>query len=246
MADKKISDLTAASSLADGDLFEIENTGGNSRKITGAQLKSSAIAYEAGPAGTVPTVASLTWLNQGTSTASDGTGMLILKPQVNSQLHSLVKPVPSAPFDVYCRTKAIALSTATPTTPYSHFCGIALRNSANGNVLSFQIQTDRANVSEGYLAYVSITRWTSSGTTVSATPIQKFGIFPWQWVRVNVTSTTITFYASMDGKNWFQVATETISTFIGAVTDYGACAFSGTDATEVAAMFSYLSTTAPS
>lgn len=34
MADKKISDLTAASSLAAGDLFEIENTGGNSRKAT--------------------------------------------------------------------------------------------------------------------------------------------------------------------------------------------------------------------
>lgn len=34
MADKKISDLTAVTSIAPGDLFEIENAGGNSRKVT--------------------------------------------------------------------------------------------------------------------------------------------------------------------------------------------------------------------
>lgn len=33
MADKKISDLTVAASLADADLFEIENAGGNSRRV---------------------------------------------------------------------------------------------------------------------------------------------------------------------------------------------------------------------
>lgn len=33
MADKKISDLTSATSLASGDVFEIENAGGNSRKV---------------------------------------------------------------------------------------------------------------------------------------------------------------------------------------------------------------------
>lgn len=41
MADKTINDLTAATSLADGDLFEIENTGNNSRKVTLAVLRAS-------------------------------------------------------------------------------------------------------------------------------------------------------------------------------------------------------------
>lgn len=36
MADKKISDFTAATSIAAGDLIEIETAGGNSRKVTGA------------------------------------------------------------------------------------------------------------------------------------------------------------------------------------------------------------------
>lgn len=38
MADKKISDFTAAGSLAAGDLFEIENGAGNSRKVTAALI----------------------------------------------------------------------------------------------------------------------------------------------------------------------------------------------------------------
>lgn len=38
MADKKISDFTAVTSVADADLFEIETAAGNSRKITKANL----------------------------------------------------------------------------------------------------------------------------------------------------------------------------------------------------------------
>lgn len=42
MADKKISDFTSATSIADGDLFEIENVGGNSRKVAASVVKSYA------------------------------------------------------------------------------------------------------------------------------------------------------------------------------------------------------------
>lgn len=41
MADKKISDFTAETSAADGDLSELETAGGNSRKITIANLRAS-------------------------------------------------------------------------------------------------------------------------------------------------------------------------------------------------------------
>lgn len=41
MADKKISDLTAATSVADADLLLLELSGGNSRKITFANVKAS-------------------------------------------------------------------------------------------------------------------------------------------------------------------------------------------------------------
>jgi hypothetical protein len=47
MADKKISDLTSATSLASGDLFEIENAGGNSRKVTSGLLRGIIQQYVA-------------------------------------------------------------------------------------------------------------------------------------------------------------------------------------------------------
>lgn len=40
MADKTINDLTATTSLSNADLFELENTGNNSRKITAFNAKS--------------------------------------------------------------------------------------------------------------------------------------------------------------------------------------------------------------
>jgi hypothetical protein len=41
VADKTISDLTAATSIASGDLIEIENAGGNSRKVTASNAAKS-------------------------------------------------------------------------------------------------------------------------------------------------------------------------------------------------------------
>lgn len=44
MADKKISDFTAVTTLADADLLEIETSGGNSRKITVANARASIVS----------------------------------------------------------------------------------------------------------------------------------------------------------------------------------------------------------
>lgn len=57
MADKTINDLTAATTLAGGDVFEFENTGNNSRKITVANLQAALgigmfLIAEQSPSGT--------------------------------------------------------------------------------------------------------------------------------------------------------------------------------------------------
>jgi hypothetical protein len=200
--------------------------------------------YEAGPAGDVPSVASLTWLNQGTSTAADGTGMLLLYPQTNGQLHSLITPIPSVPFSVYGRIELNNRATS-PTGVFSNLGCICFRNSANGNLVTFSFQEDRVNTSSGIAYYSPIQRWTSSGVSFSATAQAAYGTRPWKWWKADVTSTTITGSVSMDGKNWIQVGTETIATFIGAITDYGVGSYSANNAVATTAMFSYLSTTTP-
>lgn len=203
------------------------------------------VSYEGGPPGTVPTVASLTWINQGTSTASDGTGALIIKPQVNNGRSSLVKAVPSAPFDVYCRVNLQSLSTAALTVAIDTSAGIVLRDSADSEIITFEAGWTRISGDEQNVYTAVVNRWTSDGVTYSATPIARNSGQMWRWLRVNVTSTTITFYVSMDGRNWHSIGTETISTFIDAVSQYGMCAAGDTNSTETMAMFSYFSTTAP-
>ncbi len=51
MANKKISDFTAATTLAGGDLLEIENAGGNSRKITATNAADSLRTLLTAPIG---------------------------------------------------------------------------------------------------------------------------------------------------------------------------------------------------
>lgn len=73
MADKTIGDLTAASSVAAGDLFEIENTAGNSRKVTAAQVAAFNLGAihcyeEAAGAGGGSTAS--TWVTRNLTTAA--------------------------------------------------------------------------------------------------------------------------------------------------------------------------------
>lgn len=60
MADKTINDFTAATSLNAGDLFEIENTGNNSRKVATSVVKSHMASWQLVDQSGVAT-ASPTW-----------------------------------------------------------------------------------------------------------------------------------------------------------------------------------------
>jgi hypothetical protein len=55
VADKKISDLTAATSVASGDLFLIENAGGNSRKVAASDAAASLVGWSLVGAGQTAT-----------------------------------------------------------------------------------------------------------------------------------------------------------------------------------------------
>lgn len=250
MADKKISDFTATTTLNDGDLFEVETVGGNSRKITAANVAAYiGSGYEAGPP-TAPTTADFaSWDYQGTSTATDGTGAMVINPQVDGVPHARVKAVPAAPFDIYCRVDWDCFSTAALSAAVQGQAGILLKDNADNERVTISCYVERisAGGDEQNTYAISVQRWTGASPPVfSAAPIAKYTLRQWEWLHVNVTSTTITVEASRDGKNWTQVGTETIATFIDAVTHYGPFALANSNATEAVAVFSYFSTTAPS
>lgn len=248
MADKEIGSLTAGSSLDGSELFHGVQEG-NSRQFTATQLRAFATggSYEGGPA-TPPTAASLaTWDNQGTSTWTDGTGVGILAPQVDSGLHGRYGAAPGTPYDVYCRVEVQFLSTAAITTGPFILAGIMFKDTGGDNErLTYGIQSERVSGDENHLFVLNVIRWTgASPPVVSSAPIQKYSAALWKWLRVNNDGTTFTFYASMDGQNWITVGTETLAAFIDGAASYGVFARAEANTTEAQALFSYFSTTAP-
>lgn len=210
-------------------------------------MTGGAAGYEAGPP-TPPTAVDLaTWLNQGTSTWTDGTGSGILKPQVDDRFVGRYKAAPGTPYDVYCRLNIQFLSTAAVTTGPYILAGIMFQDTAGDNErLGFGIQCERISGDEQHLWSAQIQRWTGATPPVfSAQPVLKYNSRAWQWIRVNNDGTTLTLYVSMDGKDWLSVGTETLAAFIDGAASYGVFARSGSNATEAIALFSYFSTTAP-
>lgn len=247
MADKQINALTAASALSTADLFVVEQ-GGNSRKATGSQVAAVVAAstdYEGGPR-TPPTIADLaTWDNQGTSTVTDGSGAMVLKPQVDNVIHGRYKAAPSTPYDIYLRGEVL-LRLANPTgTQYTGQVGILLKDTGGDNerlVFAIGFEHTTGNVKH---YWTGMQRWSGASPPVfSAQPFQAYTSSPWKWIRVNNDGTTLTLYASMDGRNWVTIGTETLAAYIDAAASYGVYA-SSFQATECTAVISYFSTVAP-
>lgn len=245
----KITALTAGKMTiggTDGDVI-VDDAAGESVTIakwisrrTSASPTSS--SYDGGPP-TVPTVASCTWVNQGTAVATDGARGILIANDVDSELHMLVKAVPAAPFNFYVRLEVFQLSTSVNTTDIFDDIGIVLRDGVNGDLLHLCFRHRRIAGDEQNVYQATISRY-ANATTPGAAPVDVYMLRPIRWMRANVTSTTVTFYVSENGLDWVQVGTETIATFVGAITQYGIGVRSNaTTASHI--LISYFSTTAP-
>jgi hypothetical protein len=204
MADKTINDLTAATSLNGGDLFEIENTGNNSRKITAANMRPY-FDIEGNAAQTKPLAASFTLENAGTASMADGTNGLVLtapSATVNARFMRYTAGLPGASWTLTTRARQIG-----PNNGSVHTCAIICRNSTNGRLLTF---ADVSNTNIG------IGRWASytSNNAVPVTYSAQLSQIPWR--RVSSDGTTLTFSVSCDGAEWSIVGTEAIATYLTA------------------------------
>lgn len=208
-------------------------------------ISLSGSVYEAGPPGTVPTVASLTWVNQGTATATDTTGGIVLGHDCDGENHILKATAPAAPYDVYLRAETVSGSTAANTSDIISEAAIVLRDGVNADFLSIFMDEHRIAGDEQNEYIGGVNYWTSA-TVYSSTPVAVRETRPYKWIRANVTSTTVTIYVSNDGWNWLQIGTETIATRVGAITEYGFSIRSAANNTTAQTKVSYFSTTAPS
>lgn len=213
----------AAASWAQGDLAYFDGTSlvrlpagtsGQFLKTLGAGANpawtaiNSPTAYglfEA--AGTKPALADFSWTNQGTASAADGTGGLILtSPGVASaNLRILEKNAPAAPYSVYMRWDGDLGGSA------SIGFGLTLRNSTSGRVFYFYCYHDGTSV---YRVAQTWSSATAFNATVSA------AVKTWErqrWLRIDVTSTQVGIAWSVNGWDWNSAAAvATFSTYLTA------------------------------
>lgn len=194
----------------------------------------------------VPLVATFGWINQDSSSASDGVGALILSPQANAELHTLDKAVPSSPFSVYCRAEFITASTAADTTALEANVGITFRDSSDNEMTFVHFGWQRVAGDEQNKFYLGVNHYTASGATYNSTPAFGYDRGMVKWIRVDVTSTNITAFYSVNGKDWFQLGSAiTHASFIDAITHYGIGAYANANISSMSAYFSYFSTNPP-
>lgn len=161
--------------------------------------------YEA--AGAKPALADLSWTNQGTASAADGTGGLVLtSPGVASaNLRILEKNAPTAPYSVYMRWDGDLGGSA------SIGFGLTLRNSTSGRVFYFYCYHDGTSV---YRVAQTWSSATAFNATVSA------AVKTWErqrWLRLDVTSTQVGIAWSTNGWDWNSAAAvATFSTYLTA------------------------------
>lgn len=181
-------------------------------------------SYEAPPQH-LPVIADFTsgWINQGTSTSADTTKGIVITPQNDDRLHGYLMPVPAFPFDVYVRVDTQYYSTSSTATVINVLGGIALFNSANSRLVTHGSWTNRPT-SSVTLHQTNLQRWTlATSAPTDVTSARHPQVV--RWLRVNVTSTTITRYYSTDGYTWTSLGTELISAHLLAVTGVGIYAY---------------------
>jgi len=204
MANKKISDFTAATTLADGDLFELETAGGNSRKITKANLLNPGL-MRGEAAWTKPTLTTLSTTRAGTGTVENSTnGVRLRAPGTSSNSNSLIYALQSYSTGASgCRATA-RFRSPTPLMNWGAM-GMILRNSSSGNSRLYWRGYDTV---QGFNrnTYTNDTTWASvTGLVASSFPDEW-----WMCIRDDLTNHYIEI--STDGQYWQEIYREARTT----------------------------------
>jgi hypothetical protein len=160
-----------------------------------------------------PVYSAWSWLNQGTATGGDvtGLGVYLRAPAVaGTNLRVLKRALGAAPWDIhFCALEAMYPSGNTRS-------GIALYESTTGKLTTLGPSQDASrNVDH----WNSTTSFASGGMPFNSNIVARGPLVFW---RIRNDGTNLIYYVSMDGVNWVQIGTEPITAFFTtAATDAG-------------------------
>lgn len=145
-----------------------------------------------------PVSGNWTWANQGTSTADDTMGPILMVSQVNGgqTLRALYKAAPgSTPYTI---TALVSWDMALGW-PNWMGCGIGFRENSSGKYLMF----GPSNAETG--GAIAVMRWNSTGGyTSNYFNDQSYGVYrAYHWLRISDDGSNLNFYYSSSGLQWY-------------------------------------------
>ncbi len=158
-----------------------------------------------------PISTNFTTHNFSASTVADKTGRMVLTT-TGATMGTLISntALPSPPYTV-----DLACTEAAPSGVYS-FCNIILENSGSGNLIAFgsglasSAPSYQANDWSSYTSYAGGTSC-STGSNASALYLLGTNLF---FERVTNDATTVTYWVSNNGKDYFNVCTQPVGTYM--------------------------------
>lgn len=182
--------------------------------------------------GALPLKAGFTAVNQVSSSVTDGTlALLVTLSGVGggNNIEGYYQTAPSTPYDVYMKYVPFVAAANSQT-------GMLLRHSSTGRLVTF---------GQGSTLALSGQNWTSA-TVFSASiwTAAAWGYAP-TWLRIHNDGTTLTFYVSQDGVDWYAYQTQTLAAFIAVADQLGFYICPGTSGAQGAAWIQSFGTGTP-
>jgi len=145
------------------------------------------------------------WVNQGSATITeqDGYALLSVPSSAGYSWRIRQQTAPGTPFTIIARI----VSGFTPAN--QAWAGLIFLNNSNGKFVSFGTFWDSG------VQHVTVSRWTDATTfSAIASNTEARNLMAMEYLRVDVSSTTLTCSVSNDGIGWMPVFIETLSTFL--------------------------------
>jgi hypothetical protein len=160
---------------------------------------------------TILTSADFTWQNQGGATVADlaGTMAMRLPPSGSNQIRSLLRSTPSAPWTWISAVNVTCFADDDGAQNVNQ--GVCLRESSSSKLYLFGWNRSNTATPRIYLE-----KWNNDTTFASvAYKITKPIFFgPLLWFKIEDNNTNVIFSIGSDGVEWFQVFSESRTTFM--------------------------------